>query len=166
MSASVNKRITEGARSHSSSRLGFVGSCSSRESRSDSSDAEMRFIFFSSLRSYCRSLGSDARALRAYCWTKRLSSPANRVFMRCVAMYQSGDNPSHALISLSPIVDDSRAEVEWLFMGRLSPFGEPRFCAIKIRLRARCRRAVLTEAPRQGPQSSLLSSVERYWRLG
>ncbi len=103
-------------RSHSSSRRGSIGSCPSWESRSDSSDAGMRFNFFSSLRSYRRSLGSDARALRAYCWTKRLSSPASRVFVRNVAMYRSGNNTNHAKISLMPIVDDSSAEVECLFI--------------------------------------------------
>jgi hypothetical protein len=35
-------------------------------------------------------------------------------------MYRFGDNPSHALISLTPIVDDSGAQVEWPFMAALS----------------------------------------------
>jgi hypothetical protein len=33
-------------------------------------------------------------------------------------MYRFGDNPSHALISLTPIVDDSGAQVEWPFMAQ------------------------------------------------
>lgn len=41
--------------------------------------------------------------------------------MRCVAMYRFGDNPSHALISLTPIVDDSGAQVEWPFMADPCP---------------------------------------------